>query len=168
MFDDNVCEYINKNTNEIIAQVFTSKDSDLYVLDAMPIEQKVAANLTSSPYQSIDVNILHRRLGHLGTDNCWLLVNRGLVDRVDWIVGEEEFCEGCTYRCSKRKPHPSTSTKMKQQLERIHIDLCGPLPDSLGGNHYFLVIIDKHMHYHWVEFLPKKSNLFSCLKAWKL
>ena len=116
----------------------------------------------------IDINILHRCLRHLGTDNCWLLVNHGLVDRVDQIVGEEEFCEGCAYRCSKWKDHPSTSTKTKQQLERIHINLCGLLPNSLGGNCYFLLIIDEHMHCHWVEFLPKKSDLFSCLKAWKL
>jgi len=24
------------------------------------------------------------------------------------------------------------------------------------------------MHHHWVEFLPKKSNVFSCLQRWKL
>lgn len=57
---------------------------------------------------------------------------------------------------------------MKQHLERIHIDLCGPLPTLLGGNQYFLLIIDKYTHHHWVEFLPKKSDAFSCLKSWKL
>ena len=168
IFDNNVCEYINKNTNEIIAQAFTSKDSDLYMLDGNTNRAKGGCKPMSSPYQLINVNILHRCLGHLGTDNCWLLVNCGLVDRVDQIVGEEEFCKGCAYRHSKQKHHPSTSTKTKQQLERIHINLCGPLPNSLGGNHYFLVIIDEHTHYHWVKFLPKKSNLFSHLKAWKL
>ncbi|SRR5258706_1486708 len=54
------------------------------------------------------------------------------------------------------------------RLERIHIDICRPLPDSIGGNHYFLLIIDKHTHHHWVKFLSKKSNTFSHLVRWKL
>ena len=138
------------------------------MLDATPMKQKVVANLTSSSSHKLNVNTLHRWLGHLGIDNCRLLVNRGLVDRVDRIVGEEKFCEGCAYGRSKRKHHPITGTKMKRRLERIHIDLCGPLPNSLGGNHYFLLIIDEHTHYHWVEFFPKKSDSFSQLKTWKL
>ena len=30
------------------------------------------------------------------------------------------------------------------------------------------LIIDKHTHYHWVEFLQKKSNVFVQLQCWKL
>ena len=49
VFDNNVCEYIDKNTNEVIARAFATDDTDLYTLDATPIMQKVKANLTSSP-----------------------------------------------------------------------------------------------------------------------
>ena len=31
-----------------------------------------------------------------------------------------------------------------------------------------MLIIDEHMHYHWVEFLKKKSNAFTQLQKWKL
>jgi len=48
VFDDNVCEYIDKNMNEVITCAHTSNDTDLYTLDAIPIVQKVAAKLTSS------------------------------------------------------------------------------------------------------------------------
>ena len=48
VFDNNVCKYINKNTNEIIAQVFTAESGDLYTLNATLMKQKVVANLTSS------------------------------------------------------------------------------------------------------------------------
>ena len=68
----------------------------------------------------------------------------------------------------KCKNHPITSTKTKRRLERIHLDLCRPLPNSLGGNRYFLLIIDEHTHYQWVEFLPKKSDVFIRLQRWKL
>src|SRR5258706_5891574 len=96
------------------------------------------------------------------------MINRQLVDGINGVVGEVEFCKGCAYGRSKWKPHPSTSTKTRRQLERIHGDICCPLPNSLGGNHYFLLLIDEHMHHHWVEFLPKKSNTFSRLQKWKL
>ena len=42
----------------------------VYMLDAAPVTQKVAANLANSPSESINVNVLHRCLGHLGIDNC--------------------------------------------------------------------------------------------------
>ena len=168
VFDNNTCEYINKDTKEIMARAFATEDSDLYTLDATPVTRKVVANLTSSSFRSIDINTLHRRLGHLGIDNCRLMVNHRLVDGVDKIVGKEVFCEGCAYGRSKRKSHPSTGTITKRRLERIHIDLCGPIPTSLGGNKYFLLIIDEHTHYSWVEFLQKKSDAFTRLKKWKL
>ena len=101
VFDDNICEYIDKNTNKVIARAYASNNTDLYTLDATPITQKVAANLTSTSSRSINVNVLHRRLGHLGIDNCHVMINRRLVDGVDRIVGEEEFCEGCAYGRSK-------------------------------------------------------------------
>ena len=83
VFDNNVCKYIDKNTNEVITRAFATESGDLYMLDATPIKQKVVANLTSSSSHKLDVNTLHRRLGHLGIDNCCLLVNCGLVDGVD-------------------------------------------------------------------------------------
>jgi hypothetical protein len=168
VFDDNVCEYVDKNMNEVIARAFASDSADLYSLDATPIMHKVVANLVSTPYRSIDINTLHRRLGHLGFDNCHLMVNHKMVDGVDKVVGKEEFCEGCAYGHSKRKHHPLTGTKTRRRLERVHIDLCGPLPNSLGGNRYFLIIIDEHTHYLWVEIISKKSESFSRLKRWKL
>lgn len=137
----------------MITCAYASDNNNLYTLDATPIVQKVAANLASSPSRTININILHRCLGHLGIDNCHTLINHRLVDGVEKIIGDEIFCEGCAYGHSKWKHHPSMGTRTKRRLERVHIDLCGPLPNSLGGNQYFLLIIDEHTHYQWVEFL---------------
>ena len=101
-------------------------------------------------------------------DNCCTMINCQLVDGIDSVIGKEEFCEGCAYGRSKRKPHLSTGTKTGRQLERVHVDICGPLPNSLGGNCYFLLIIDEHTHHHWVEFLTKKSDAFTHLQRWRL
>jgi hypothetical protein len=48
VFNNNICEYIDKNTNEVIAHTCASNNTNLYTLDATPVAQKVAANLTSS------------------------------------------------------------------------------------------------------------------------
>jgi len=48
-FNGNVCKYVDKNTNEVIAHAYASNDADLYTLDTSPIIQKVAAKLASSP-----------------------------------------------------------------------------------------------------------------------
>ena len=161
VFDNNVCKYIDKNSNEVITRVFATDNADLYTLDMVLVVQKVATNLISTPSHSININILHRHLGHLGFDNCHLMVNHGMVDGVNKIVGKEEFCEGCTYGWSKRKHHPPTGTITKRQLERVHVNLCGPLPNSLGSNRYFLLIIDEHTHYLWVKIISKKSESFA-------
>jgi hypothetical protein len=97
VFDNNVYKYIDKNTNEVIARVFTLVDTDLYALDVILVLQKVAANLILNPSCSINIDILHRCLGHLSIDNCCLMVNWKMVDGVDWVVGKEEFCKGCTH-----------------------------------------------------------------------
>lgn len=49
IFDNNVCEYINKQTNEEIVKAYTSNDGNLYTLDVTPKTKKVAANLISNP-----------------------------------------------------------------------------------------------------------------------
>ena len=94
MFDNNVCEYIDKNTNKVIARAFASNDTDLYTLDAVPLAQKVATNLLSNPSRSIDINILHRRLGHLGIDNCHLVVSQKMVDGVTGLWERRSSVKG--------------------------------------------------------------------------
>ena len=113
VFDDDVCEYINKNSRDMITHVHVSGSTNLYILDVTPMKPKVAAKLASSSLWSIDINVLHRHLGHLRTDNCHAMINPQLVDGVGSVVGKEEFCEGCAYGRSKWKPHLSTGTKTK-------------------------------------------------------
>lgn len=35
----------------------------------------------------------------------------------------------------------------KATMELIHSDLCGPLVETPGGRHYFVLFIDNHMRY---------------------
>jgi IS30 family transposase len=43
-------------------------------------------------------------------------------------------------------------------LELIHGDLCGPVtPATLGGQHYFLLLVDDVSRYMWAVLLPSKD-----------
>ena len=40
VFDDNVCEYIDKNANKVIVHTYASDDNDLYMLDVSLVMQR--------------------------------------------------------------------------------------------------------------------------------
>ena len=50
----------------------------------------------------------------------------------------------------------------------IHTDICGPIsPPTLGGSHYFLLIIDDCSRLTWVAMLQCKSDAFEAFKRFK-
>jgi len=57
----------------------------------------------------------------------------------------------------------------KKILERVHVDLCGPMAImSCSGCHYLMNLIDDYSNYPWSIHLKSKSNAFACLHAWEL
>src|SRR6266498_5572185 len=50
-------------------------------------------------------------------------------------------------------------------LELLHMDLFGPTTyKSIGGNLYYLVIVDDYSRYSWVFFLQEKSETMGIFK----
>jgi hypothetical protein len=48
---------------------------------------------------------------------------------------------------------------MQMQLELIHDDLCGPImPATLGGRHYFQLLVDDTSWFMWVILLLTKAT----------
>ena len=77
----------------------------------------------------------------------------------------KSFQQGKQTRTSfKAKDQLSTS----KPLQLVHMDLCGPSrTNSLGGESYFLLIIDYFSKLTWVEFLKYKSESFDKFKIFK-
>ncbi|CAC5393515.1 unnamed protein product [Mytilus coruscus] len=84
--------------------------------------------------------------GHLGTKKML----RKLKDRFywpGWSQDVEIFCEECLTCATRRNPAkhlraPLVSVKTGAPLEKIAMDILGPLPTSSRGNKYILVISD--------------------------
>jgi hypothetical protein len=66
----------------------------------------------------------------------------------------------CVLTKQRRLPFPQQSSfRAKERLELVHGDLCGPVtPATLGGRHYFLLLVDDLSHYMWVVVLSNKGE----------
>ncbi|KAH7881808.1 hypothetical protein F5I97DRAFT_1915402, partial [Phlebopus sp. FC_14] len=59
---------------------------------------------SESTHVTTDINVLHRRLGHIDHDSIRRMVSRGYVEGVDSITGKEDFCESCIQAKMKKLP----------------------------------------------------------------
>ena len=79
---------------------------------------------------------------------------------VGWCADVRKFCEAYP-QCSKKKPSPrKPRTELKQYLtgeplERVGLDILGPLPATYKGNRYILVVIDYFTK--WAEAYPMRN-----------
>lgn len=81
----------------------------------------------------------------------------------------EEVCDGCALGKHHRHPFPQVANyRAEKELDLVHADLCGQIrPKKPRGKSYFLLIVDDHSHYMWVELLATKDEAFKCFKRVK-
>ena len=105
------------------------------------------------------LNLWHRRLGHFSIN--------GIRDKISKISINDP-CATCSRSKLKRKSFQRASNNTTRCLEIIHMDLVGPIKESIHGNKYFLSILDDFSRYGWVFFFPNKSDTFSIFYTWFL
>lgn len=99
-----------------------SKSQNLYQLDAVRTPNQ--AHLAN---QAGNVNLWHRRLGHLSIDGIKELA-KGMVEGIDpGAKFELGFCEACVHGKQHRAPFPNSTSRATKILEIIHTDVCGPM-----------------------------------------
>ncbi|KAF5387137.1 hypothetical protein D9615_002165 [Tricholomella constricta] len=91
-FSGDVCNILDR-TKQVIGQAHHTRSS-LYRLTGKPVTTTETAAVASTP--SIDVNLLHQRLGHLGHKNVQRLLRDKLVTGIGAVEGTPHFCEPCT------------------------------------------------------------------------
>lgn len=99
-----------------------------------------------------------------------LMSKKKIVKSLPTIEHQEKICKGCGMEKHSRNSFLSgKSWKVSKPLEFVHSDLCGPkYTISIGGNHYFLSIIDDYCRKTWIYFAKIKSKVFSCFRILKL
>ncbi|KAJ0621560.1 putative RNA-directed DNA polymerase [Helianthus annuus] len=114
--------------------------------------------------------VWHARLGHVNFKSLEELTKKNLVEGVPHIKHQTELCEGCLISKQTRKPFPKETTwRASKPLELVHADLCGPItPQTIGGNRFFMLIVDDYCRFMWVYFLKTKDEAFSNFKKFKV
>src|SRR5271169_6027012 len=123
-----------------------------------PTDAFAYAAQVSETTPELDVNIWHRRMGHLGEENIRKLAKmvNGMIIKSRTTVGVYEAClEGKQHRQPSHQP----ATRAKEPLELIHSDLYGPIdPTTHGGTNYYLLFTDDFTRMTRIYPLKKKSS----------
>ena len=116
-----------------------------------------------------DIDLWHRRMGHLSIDAFKKLAN-GMVEDLDIDSNRApDFCKACLQGKQHRIPFPTSgATRATDILEIVHSDVCGPMSKtSLGKTRYFLTFIDDKSRMTFVYFLRSKDEVFTKFKEFK-
>ncbi|XP_075085054.1 uncharacterized protein LOC142168292 [Nicotiana tabacum] len=158
------------NNNATYNDLFTGKvkeigkeEAGLY-LQQMNAERRNFRNfslsskeLGTSKYESEDVELWHRRFGHMSVIGLQKLLYVNLQTIRD-RVNKYTICP-----CAKqtRLPFPSSSIKSTSPFDLIHMDIWGPYKvATLDGNKYFLAVVDDYsrMTWHFLSFVQTQFN----------
>jgi transposase InsO family protein len=154
-----------KPNRRVVCSTYATKGG-LYLLDGKPTRSSEYA-LAAASSRTVDINILHRRLGHLNFDDIKRLVGKGMVEGVDSVGGRQEFCKHCVMAKAHRLPFPLSGKRARHILNLIHSDVCGPFPASIGGACYCVTFIDNHSRCLWLFPIHYKSDVFAIFKTFK-
>ena len=146
-----------------------SYSNGLYVLSgwvskAATADAKVAASKETA-------ELWHRRFGHLGHDNLARLQGSGMVSGIGVPAdqfrqaGATELCEPCIAAKQQKQPSKPTHTVTKQPLQLLHMDVLGPLPESLGGSKYLATFLDDYSKLSVVKPIRYKSEVAATIMS---
>jgi len=114
------------------------------------------ANISS--YISITKESWHARLGHLHYDAIPQM--RSITTGMSYEKADDQKegrCTSCEIGKARRLPFPNQATPVIKRLEKISMDIKGPIdPISYGGARYFLVIGDEYSKYKRTIILKSK------------
>lgn len=143
----------------------------LYKMLSPPLYPKKPAsdyNLATAQKADKDPDLWHRRLGHLGYSSLRRLVKEGMVKGLPLTAEEidnaKQACDVCMKTKATRQPFKPSETKTEAPLDLIHMDLCGPLEESLGLSRYIATFLDDYSGLSQVVLLKQKSDTYEAIK----
>jgi hypothetical protein len=114
-----------------------------------------AAFVPGLPQIKVDINILHRRLGH----PCKVVTKETGVSLCLHVTGKMETCAECVMAKAKQKALKKVSlNKSVMAGERLGFDISYLRNPSFGGSKYWLLFVDEFTSVKWSVFLRRKSD----------
>ena len=115
---------------------------------------------------SVDMQLLHERLGHLNRQDLLKLPNCTLG--IKMTDSKLSFCDSCAVSKSKRQPvNWKARERHTKPGQLIHTDINGPMENaSLKGMHYIVCFIDDATRYGVIYLMKAKSEVLDCFKQY--
>jgi hypothetical protein len=167
MFNEHECTLTHESRFKVRADAYPP--TNLYQFDGSPApdvpykEMFGLVGTNPSPGESKLLTI-HKRLGHpnfrVMQDMC---KNDTVLDfplrHADFK--EDLFCSACVYAKSHKSPFNTRPVeRAKYPLQKVHSDICGPLPEvTLQGHRYFLTFIDDYSRFTFIYVIARRSDL---------
>ncbi|PPQ83632.1 hypothetical protein CVT26_000950 [Gymnopilus dilepis] len=123
--------------------------------------------------ETLTLDQLHRRMGHISPSIAQKLVEKGFVTGVrleSTPSGDPVFCESCVYAKATRKsvPKQREGERASEFGGEVHSDVWGPAPvESRGGKRYYITFTDDKTRLTNLYLLAKKSDAFEAYKAYE-
>lgn len=159
VFQGDMCQIKDVKTGKKLVNIYRTKNN-MYPLEMSRVG---CAYLAQSDMQK---SVLwHERYGHLNFQSMQLLRQKSMVHGLPFMK-KISLCEACIYGKQTRSPFSKRALwRAKYKLQLVHVDLCGPMQsNSLGGNRYFMLLIDDYSRMSWVYFLQSMSEAFEQFK----
>ena len=123
----------------------------------------IAPGKAKAPTTPTDINILHCTFGHTRE----VLLKKTATQQGIAYSGELHECRGCSMAKGLRKPIArSTHTRADKKLQRVFVDLSGPMAvQSIGGKRYTLIVRDDCTRFTRVNFFMHKSDAASAFES---
>lgn len=137
--------------------------ANLYKLD-------VSAPMRANIHRSVrTLEDWHKSLGHPSVQVVQSMAKSSCVSgmSIDDKSRNIEGCGECQEGRATRSSHPdSTRERASKILERVHMDLVGPInPTSIDGSRFFLLMKDEYSSFLFVECIPTKTHVFPAVKS---
>ena len=105
------------------------------------------------------------RLGHMSQSRLERLSALGYILKLNHA--KSDFCEHYKYGKHTRILHSLNYETVRNPLELIHSDICGPMPErSLGGSRYFITFVDDCTRKVWAYSLRSKDEALTVFSRW--
>jgi hypothetical protein len=151
-----------------------AREGGVYALKATThAEANSAVVVEASPAvaDKSEQELWHCRLGHQSEGGMKKLKASGAVSGLDKLKPGEDggLCPGCMQGKAHREAFGRKATersKSSQPLERVHADLLGPLPRSIAGAQYLLLIVDEYTRFTFAACLAHKGDAAEKIIEW--
>ncbi|GBM87069.1 Retrovirus-related Pol polyprotein from transposon TNT 1-94 [Araneus ventricosus] len=163
-FNDYLCTVNGKGKLDILY----GRKGKLDILYGVP--EKCISNEynNTSTRKSIDIETVHRRFGHINVNVLNFMSNHNIVKDIESIQGKLSNCDVCkTSTLTRISMKTNYAITTKALLARVYMDIWGPAPTkSLGGNLYFISIIDDFSRKMYVYIIKSNSEVLECFKKY--